>query len=647
MEAAPILAPSVRDALYDSNIERKARGILEDMQAETLRGRALQDTDRLHYIGELVKLGVFDSFEPLLPGLLNLDGKPFTLTRHFPFQSLFNIRMPKTSAWVTARQQGKSSSVAAQGVLASNCIPNFKMLFVTPLYEQIRRFSNNVVRPLIQQSPVRGNWTGTSTQNSVLQRTFKNNSLMLFSFALLDDSRLRGPSADQVTIDEAQDFPKPFVAIVRETLSASPFACMRFIGTPKTLDNPLTTHYRNGSQAEWVIKCRTGGCGEWNIPALEYHLLKMLGPYRHDISDDRPGLVCHKCQQPLYPPSGHWVHRIPDRRWTYPSYHMSQPIVPMHYGSPQKWHELLRKQEGWGNTTEAQFLNEVCGTPVDVGQKLVTETELRAACLLPWANNPRKPPCGEAVAMYQAAAGRWLAIDWGGGGEDGASFTTLALLAYDGNGGINCVWGKRLLTGNNHMEEAKEVAHWFREFKCDMIAHDYTGAGGLRETVLIQVGVPASAIMAVSLAGAAKQDMIKYHPPSPMNSRGFHVLDKTRSLLYTCQAIKLKTIKFFRWDTDNNDSPGLIYDFLNLIENKTETRQAGELYTINKAPDSLDDFAQAVNIGCAGIWHQYNSWPNFAELAGMQKLTDELARAAGHAEFGWDEDPVHDWNSDF
>src|SRR5262249_20334736 len=76
-------------------------------------------------------------------------------------------------------------------------------LYITPLYEQIRRFSTNYVRSFIDQSPIKHLWLGTHTENSVLQRTFSNNSKMIFSFAYLDADRTRGVSSDFVSFDES------------------------------------------------------------------------------------------------------------------------------------------------------------------------------------------------------------------------------------------------------------------------------------------------------------------------------------------------------------------------------------------------------------------------------------------------------------
>lgn len=587
---------------------------------------------RMNVMGELAKQFHFPSLEPLLPLLLNLNGKPYTLQNHYPFAPLMRCLTPKNQVWCTGRQVSKSTSLAAHGVVVANAVPFFKTLFITPLYEQIRRFSNNYVRPFIDQSPVKVLWSGTTTENSVLQRSFKNNSMMLFSFALLDADRVRGVSADRVCIDEVQDMDPDHVPIIQETMSYSRYATSYYTGTPKTLDNLIYALYKRSSQAEWFIPCHS--CGHWSIPSIDHDLDKMIGPYNDHISEKYPGTVCAKCQKPVSPRHGRWVHRYPERRWQFAGYHVPQIILPLHFSDPEKWSTLLLKREGYGNMTQAQFYNEVMGESVDTGQKLVSETELKAACLLPWENKKEPDPqCFENLSHYRH---RVLAIDWGGGGEEGISFTVLAVLGFRHDGSIDVLWGKRLLIGGDHLQEAVECMKWCDKFGCEFVAHDYTGAGTVRETVMVQAGFNLDRVLAVRLVRSATQDLMVFKEPTPINHRAHYSLDKTRSLLYTCQAIKLKQIRFFQYDWVSQDSPGIISDFLALVENKTESRLGGDIYTITRNTLLTDDFAQAVNIGASACWHISQAWPNFAQLAGINRK----AHAAEQVTDNWDDSDI-------
>lgn len=439
--------------------------------------------------------------------------------------------------------------------------------------------------------------------------------------------------AGGVAVTNCQDFDKDFIPIVRECLSHSKWALEQFTGTPKTLDNTLELQWNRSSQAEWwvpCLHCTTNGKPTQNIPSAEYHLLQMIGPYRNDISPERPGTICYKCRQPINPRFGRWVPKYRDRQLSYAGYHVPQIIMPLHYADKVKWAELLAKMQGMAPYA---FHNEVLGEGYDTGTKLVSLTELQKAMQLPWKNDPRRP-VAKVMERLKAYTMTVLAIDWGGGGEDGVSFTTLALLGTTSKGRIDCLWGRRLHTPNDHLREAAQVYEYWRMFRPTLITHDYTGAGDIRETVLVQAGVPLERLMPIAYVRAAAHNAFTYVAPTVLQSRGHYHADKTRTLLYTTNAIKAGYLRFFEDDEVDTHNPGLIRDFLNLIEEKTPTRMAGDIYIIKAS--GQDDFAQAVNIGCACIWHSQQSWPNFAQMR-VADLTENQLRASGVQ--GWGQSP--------
>lgn len=615
-----------------STNEKTIRKLRKAIQQGLINGKPNSTSERLYHLKSMVEAGGMHTLEPLLPLCLSLNGKPYDLEDHFPFSPFYKTRMPSQLVVVSGRQVAKSSNLAAHGVVLSNSIPFLRTLYVTPLYEQIRRFSNNYVSSFINQSPIRSLWTGTTTKNSVLSKTFRNNSSMTFSFTGTDCDRIRGISCDCMNLDEVQDLDSEHFPIIRETMSHSAWGLTKFTGTPKTLDNTIHGLWKRSSQAEWFVPC--DHCSHWNIPSMDCDLEKMIGPLRDDISEESPGTVCAKCCKPINPRFGHWVHRYPDRRWDFAGYHVPQLIMPLHYASHKKWDELLAKQRGWGNYTQARFYNEVLGVSVDAGQQLVSETELIRAGSLPWSNNPNQPDKAVMVRLPHYTT-RVLAVDWGGGGESGVSFTTMALLGLAPDGKIHCLWGKRLVASQEHLREARELLHWTSVFAPDVVVHDYTGAGVVREAVLVQAGFDLNRVMPIEYIRAASGAMIKHVPASILHNRGRYRLDKTRSLLWTCQAVKLDMLRFFKYDYVNDDNSGLMHDFLALVEEKTESRLAGDIYTIVRNQMLSDDFAQAVNIGCCAIWHINSCWPNFAQAAAVGQIS--LAGLQAYDGPGWDD----------
>src|SRR5438270_10074613 len=148
-------------------------GALQEVFAGSREGRPVNDADRIQAFRDLTRRVSLPTYVPLLPLLLNLNGQPYSVSEdHFPMEAAFTVRLPQNLLFKSGRQVTKSTTMAARIILLCNAIEHFAILVVTPLYEQVRRFSTNYVRPFIEQSPVRHLWIGTNTENSVLQRSF-------------------------------------------------------------------------------------------------------------------------------------------------------------------------------------------------------------------------------------------------------------------------------------------------------------------------------------------------------------------------------------------------------------------------------------------------------------------------------------------
>lgn len=615
----------------------RSQPLLADL---SLTGYEDDHTRRLMVANHLLGKTGRVSLRPILPLLLQLKGQPYHLKDHFPFEPFFRTRMSKQTLLKTGRQVSKSTSLAAQGVLFSNCIPYFSTLYVTPLFEMIRRFSQNYVRPFIETSPVMKLFSGYTTINSVLQRSFKNRSQMIFSFAYLDAERTRGISADKNVIDEVQDMDISFLSIIHETMSGSrDWGLIQYAGTPKTLDNTIEQLWLDSSMAEWLIKCPHGGCNVWNIPALEFHLLDMIGPWHPGISEKNPGVVCHKCRKPINPRTGRWVHRYPKRRWKFAGYHVPQIIMPMHYANAEKWEVLLGKKAGKGNTPLHVFLNEVCGESYDAGAKMVTITDLKRAATLPWENKLEEARANIGEYIY-----RICAVDWGGGGVDAKnkvnekyrSYTSVAVMGMLPDGKIHVIYGYRSLHPHAHVREARIILGIMSHFRCSHLVHDYTGAGSVRETVIKQAGLPYDRLVPVALEAANRTGLFVYKRSTDLQPRAHYQCDKAWSLNLVCQMIKSCHLRFFMYDHRSSDDPGLIHDFLHLIEDKSDTGGL-DSYKILHDPAGPDDFAMAVDIGAMALCRMSGKWPDIADAEQIEISTEGLRAAFPVQIKDWDD----------
>jgi len=546
-----------------------------------------------------------ETFLPFL-NLFTLQGKPYTLERHFPMAPMFKRMMPKRSLWKCGRQVSKSTSLSAAAVISSIVHPFLRTLIVTPRRDQVTRLSNNYVRPLIYQALIRDVVVDKSCDRRVLQRSFKNNSVIFFSYALLDVDRVRGYSTDRIGLDEIQDIDYDFLPVINECMSHSELGLTLYSGTPKTLDNGMEALWEKSSQAEWVILC---DCGYWNTPTLKEDLAKMIG---------RKTLVCRKCGKPLNPRTGHWKHFLGQEHPDFHGRHVPQAIMPLHYEDERKWGELLDKIEGRSpGYTEQKVINEVHGESADTSVKLITVTDIRNASklnvnkLVDAANELRKYPL------------RAIGVDWGGGGLDEISYTAIAMVGYNSVlGRCECRFAFRFHAGLSHLEEARELLRFFNAIGAHWFAHDFGGSGSARETIMIQAGLPVDRTIGFCYTHMPTRDLVTYNKPSATvgGLRGYHSLDKARSLALMSISLKTKQILLPEYES----SKDVTHDLLALIEDKHELPAGTDVYLIRRQPKMRDDFAHALNYACQALWHAEQRYPDLSAVGGFKLTASEV-----------------------
>ena len=547
--------------------------------------------------------------------MLSLKGQAYSIVDYAPFEPIYKLDQPKRSYYKSGRQVAKTTNMSAHSVLQVGTQPHFSLLFVAPRYEQVRRISANYVRPFIEQSAISKLLQNKSVENSVLQKTFMNNSRMYFSFAFLDADRIRGLSVDGINYDEIQDIDVDFLPIIREVITASKIGLEKYFGTPKTLDNTLQVLWERSSQAEWVIKC---GCGFDNIPSAEHHLMKMIGP---------EGPICARCGKPVNPRVGRWIHAIPENMATDAGYHIPQIILPLHYEdsrypgrmpaqATEKWLDLLKKRDSYDQT---KFMNEILGESCDVGVKLVTLTDIRTASVLN-KNNWRS-----ALDNVNRYSHRVLAVDWSGGGEDGMSTTTYCVVGRNVHTGkTECFYTARLHAALGHHEEAKILIDVFKAFRCYIFTHDFGGAGSIRETLMIQAGIPVDRIMPFVYVRASVKKMVEFkRPQDGSGERPYYSLDKARSLVLQATAIKAQTVLLPEYES----SKDITHDLLALMEDRHDSPGGADIFLVRRNPKMIDDFAHALNYGCVALWHAFDCYPDLSKARSI-KLTAQQANFA-------------------
>jgi len=547
---------------------------------------------------DAIQSGQLKTLEPLL-GLFTYQGKPLTMRRHFQLSPMYTLQIPTHSVYQCGRQVGKSFGIAEKGILLSGFLPDYHTLYVQPRFDQIKRFNTAIIQPLLRSMVIRNDIIDKQQISSFLMRNFKRNSIMYMEFCLISPDRTRGISGvSHVFYDEAQDLDLDNIEIISEVMSASiNYGFSQYTGTPKTTDGALSVLFDRSSQGHIIMPC---SCGFHNMAHPEAELFKMIGKWDDNL---KTGIHCAKCDKGLDCRKSYFKHMFPDRRPDFPGYHVGQITHPLHCALENKWRDLLYK---YNNYTKAKFYNEIAGVPCDESVKLLTYKDILAA------SNDIEPTMEAALKARNYYDMVVMGVDWSGGGSLGKSFTAGAILGTrPGTQRLDCLHAFRLPMGMKPEDEAAILMRYMNEFKCAFLAHDYTGAGYLREVVLNQSGIPSNKLVPFTYAFVPKKDIISVHAPSD-GARASYILDKARSLALMCGLIRsgMVTLPKIR---DKDDHP-VITDLLGLVEDPKELPRGGIAYMIQRAPDKSDDFAHALNMASSAIWKARGGYPNVAGL---------------------------------
>lgn len=545
-----------------------------------------------------------DSLAPYLPGLLRFRGQPINTRDWFPFNPLYSTRVPEFLTLRAGRGVGKSVAMMARQLIRLARFPYHQVLVVCPLVSQSDRLSIEYFQPMLAESPLGALLQHGGRSGSVRRRVFANGAIVNFLYAFVRVDQCRGYHIHDLIIDESQDIDPEFIPVLNECASL-PNRTILCGGTSKTRDTSLEKSYQDSSASVWRIPC--AACGHIATATLppDGDVDQMIGPWRDDISEERPATVCPRCRRPIHPRHGWWEHRKPENAGRSLGLHIPQVIMPMHYANPQRWRDLLAKRDGSQNYTTGKFVNEVLGEPWDVAHRLIGIDDIKAAATL-------GPNTLEAARHRVSRAGYRLivlGVDWGGGGVSGVSRTALAACGLAPDGTAEVLYGQKIPPEFDALREARTILQVAQALQVGVIAHDYNGVGSAREDLLRQFGWSLNQLMPIVYWDSPGNLIIDHVPPSGSRSRGYYHLQKARAFQFLAQAIRRQRVRFFNYDRVSDDHPGLLWDLYQLVEDAVEGPIRTH-YRVRRASDSVsDDFAQAVNLGCWGLWHATGTRP--------------------------------------
>lgn len=569
-----------------------------------------------------IKNGQLKTFIPLL-SIFTMKGAPLTLDLHYQFAPLFNVVYPRQQTIMSGRQVGKTWQLATSSVIRGAFIPFYDILHIQPRDEQRTRYHTTILKPLIESSPLNSALIKKTQLSKVLLKQFKSKSFLYLGTAYASAGALRGLSGcAQVIVDQEADIQYEFVPIIKEVMSANiNHGYTIFAGTPTTTDTTCGIIWSQSSQAEWIIKCTH--CNYFNIPNPEQDLQKMIGD---------KGLICAKCGRQVSPINGGYVHAIPERQFSFPGYHISQPIHPLHLlkdpntGQPKKWYDLLDKIHRYSKLT---LYNEVYGWPYDQSINPLTLKDLVNA------QHDIKIETIQDIARirhnYRCLA---LSVDWDGGGALSESYTVAAVvgLRNDSNR-LDVLYGKRWPKQSKPHQQAQQLMQWIDIIRPDIFPHDNTGAGFLRMQILKQKGLLFTSTYPVpfTYTGPKKGDVITFDKAQQQPDYVNYTIDKSRSLAIVIQAIKDGSLRIPKFNVQ--DPSGITFDFMALKEDPRQLAGARTVVLIGKKNKVPDDWAHAVNFGASAIWYKFHIYPVLGQKYDVSVLQDEYDNFSPRSEF--------------
>jgi len=305
----------------------------------------------------------------------------------------------------------------------------------------------------------------------------------------------------------------------------------------------------------------------------------------------------------------------------------------MHFENPRKW-KLLRDKMDPSHTARHLFINEVLGESADAGIKLLSQSDLIAACQIYGKPNTYL----EALKNKHGYLDVALGVDWGGSTapygagrahllmspQEAVSYTAMAIVGLKPNGKIDVLYVYRFDLIGNHLEEARALLKAWRDVdeghRTTLFCHDYGGAGSVRETIMIQAGLPVEQVVGCQYVRAPQAKMMDY---KEHGGRGYWSVDKARSLILLCQAIKAGFVGLPAWQS----ARARLTDFLALMEDTVERPGSSGIVRVIRKPGAPDDCAHAINFAALGLWHRHG-YPNFHEIFKLEDVLQRLDQSA-------------------
>lgn len=288
----------------------------------------------------------------------------------FPFQREWysdEIVYRRFVAFMKGTQIGASEYSARWAIFFSDTRGDTG-LYVFPRQRQLRDFSDQRIKPLIQNSPY---------LRSRIPRGYIDNKLLKqIGYAFLNfRGSTNGTDLDSVpagvlVFDEYDDIIQANIPRAEKRLS-SPLSrgLIRRLGVPRYSDTGIHAQYEESDQRKWYVKC--GKCRK-DLPLAFYGEDDRSVHY---VDVERGLLVCANCEAPIKPEAvrrGRWVATYPDR--DHVGYHVHRLMVP-NISVP----EIITESKATKPFQVQEFWNSTLGLPYDPAEGRLSKEAIAAA----------------------------------------------------------------------------------------------------------------------------------------------------------------------------------------------------------------------------------------------------------------------------
>ena len=492
--------------------------------------------------------------------VLLLKGKPLDLEEYKPFELVYNISPPELVI-KAGRQIGKSVSLGGSMITQSILRKYFNTIYIAPLSAQASRFSTAYLDPFLWSPLIRKHYLDSASKKNVFEKSLNTGSRIYLSYAETeqDADRVRGASGDMLLLDEIQDISQDAIPILRETLSASEFAWVRYTGTAKTENNTLEFNWKRSNGLEWVVKCTH--CGKWTIPSDHETCLKILA--------NHVGPGCAHCGAIIDMKTGKWIAARPNEKNVI-GFHMPQFIMPART-RPKKWAELVQKVIGGGYSSQ-KLSNEVFGLASGVGGRILSLKEAMLCCNSSQTEFDTGFPHDRRNITHTV-----LGVDWSVSGST-KSYTVISILGYDFTGKAYLLYSQRL-DGIDILDQVQRVEQLYRQFQCSMIGSD-RGVGVLQGQIMKR-NIGDDRVCMVNYVSA--KNALRWDKQG-----NFYAADRTMNIDTVVMKAKIGKVKF------ETPSWSIMENFWSDALNVYEEESAAGKRLYRKDPDLCDDWLHSI-----------------------------------------------------